>query len=182
MASSQATRMLPGTTTFARSRHRRTHRPFAAAVLLIGCVLASVVSGESGEAEFDVTIDADHGDPFDFWTITTVASDVNGASSASLRTVTCTVVSPPGATLGFLEGLEGFAQVDEQLTKVVSLAPVACHGTSAQLTIDYPGDMRPFFPDGHTLTVAWLAYLNTAYPMPKTGITVHCDIAVKYTL
>jgi hypothetical protein len=167
-------------TTFAHSPHRRTHRPFVVAVLLIGCVLATARGAESGGAEFDVPFTNTDDGTFPFQTITNVKADVNGASSASLSSVTFEVIAPPGATLAFLDEVEGSVLAgDERITLVSLHSP---KGTSAELTIDYAGDMRRFFVNGHDLTVDWYTRYDPSYAIPEGGITVHCDIAVRYTL
>lgn len=153
-------------------------RMLTAGVLLLGCLLTT--GGEEyGDADFDVTI---HDTPSNLLleTHTRVSQNVNDASGANLAAVTFEVQSPVGATLGFLAAVEGSAMVGEESTRLVSLDPAVSQGTSAPLTIEYPGDLRRFFPDGHTLVVRWHVHIDPSYPVPASGITVKCRIAVRY--
>ncbi|HEX7602348.1 MAG TPA: hypothetical protein VF316_12115 [Polyangiaceae bacterium] len=148
-------------------------------MLLLSCLLTTsggMALGQSGSTDFDIPFDSNTGFVL---TKTNVSADVNQASNASLTSVTFEVVSPPGATLAFLDRVEGYVLIGETRTTLVSLSDP--EGTSASLTVEFHGDLRQFFADGHELTVQWLVD-QKSYPWPEGGgITVKFRIAVTYT-
>lgn len=146
----------------------------------VGCALSLFVASCGGATEqgteFEFTFHRPPNGAFAFESVIAIDQNVNRANKAVLTSVTFEVETPGGTTLGFLEDAEANVIVGDQHTPLVSFE--GSHASAAPLTVLYHGDLRPMFPDGHTIVVAWQGHVDTRATWPADGIKVKIRIGI----
>lgn len=133
-----------------------------------GC--ASLVAGDH-EAETKFLLGPGGDGSFFGWSEITLDQDANSADRAVIFAVTLELMNP-GETgdLTFIKSLSGEAVTPEKRTLVVQRQSFTPGETLAELDVLYKDDIRPFFPDGHTIRIEWSGQTNPAFDAwPEEG-------------
>jgi hypothetical protein len=135
-----------------------------------GC--AALAGEQEVEATFVVGPKSDGS--FFGWTEITISEDASSADGATLTSVRLELPDPPQAEdLTFLQHIAGEAVTPDDRTLVVKQPRFPAGEVPVGLDVVYGGDLRPFFPDGHTIRIEWTGQTNPAYTAwPEKGIPV----------
>ncbi len=158
----------------------RTSRAALAAMVLVslpamGC---SVVSGShDATTEFLVNPHADG--TYKGWSEITISQDANSVKGATLQFARLELPDDsPADDLTFMKDVFG------ELVTPTERVPVAQKDTMPEgegtvvLDLLYDGDLRRFFPDGHTVRIEWQGTRNPAVEIPADGLWVTVRVRV----
>lgn len=142
-------------------------------------LLASCGATSPDPFEFEFVLHRPASGEFSFQSTIAVDQSVNGVDHATLSSVTLEAVSPAGTTLDFLELVQADALVHGEHTPLVAFAATERETSVAPLTILYEKDLRPLFPDGHTIVIAWHGEVapNVSWPIDGFRIRIRITIA-----
>ncbi len=136
----------------------------AAALAFSSTACSSFVAGDhEAETKFLLGPNNSTGDFFG-WSEVTFDSDTSQVDRATIFAATLELMNPGEAgDLTFIKSLKGEAVTPEERTLVVQRASFTPGETLAELDVVYTDDIRPFFPDGHTIRVEWTGQTNPAF-------------------
>jgi hypothetical protein len=135
-----------------------------------------------GEQTADVDIQMAGPGPggvFHYQTQTTISHDAHEANKATL--INLSLETKTLKDLTFLETLKASLVSPTQTVEVANVPSFPPRQPIVNIPIEYSGDLIPFFPDGHTLTVAWNGSTNPDFVWPAGGehLIVHVTIEVE---
>ena len=156
---------------------------FAAALAMTpalgGC--ASLVGEQEAEARFVVGPKSDGS--FFGWTEITISESTDDASRATLTAVRADLEDPSQADdLTFILSVLGEAVTPDGRTVIVNQPRMPKGERPVGLDVVYKGDLRPFFPDGHTIRIEWTGQTNpafTAWPAGGIGVKVVAKVDIE---
>jgi hypothetical protein len=159
-------------------------RRIASLLPLVACLFAlpatgcaSLVGNNDTDADFKVLPNADGS--FSGWTEITVDSDVNQAKSGTLTAVNISVEKPETyPDLTFMQDLLGEAVTPTGRTTLITGSRFVKGEKSSPMKVMYHGDLRPFFPDGHTIRIEWSGHMQPGLAVPADGFWVKAIIKV----
>jgi hypothetical protein len=151
----------------------------AVAALCLGSTGCSFIAGEH-DAETRFLLKPRSDASFFGWSEITISEDVNQVDGATLQFVTLEVMEPPDTPdLRFIDFLRGEAVTPEERTLVVEQTDFPQGEPSVSLDIKHTGDLRGFFPDGHTIRVEWTGQTDPTYPSwPAEGFWIRVALRV----
>jgi hypothetical protein len=159
--------------------HRTSRAALAAMVLLaaptMGC---SVIAGDhDATTKFLVNPHADG--TYKGWSEITISQDANSVKGATLKFARLELPDDsPVDDLTFIKDVYG------ELVTPTERVPVAQQDTMPEgegtvvLDLLYNGDLRRFFPDGHTVRIEWQGTRNPAVEIPAEGLWVQVRVRV----
>jgi hypothetical protein len=182
-ASTIAEAMLPSIDMLEALRRGLGRAKFTLGVTAIALFTGGCASGEHDATFHFLVLPLTGSVAFKGWTDITVGVDVSSVGTAVLYGVTLQVESPTTvADLSFLSTLTGAAtdpNAAGAFTTLVTLDSFPPGETSADMQIDYPGDLRPLFDSTNTIRINWTGNTNPAFTAwPAGGIWVAGDVSI----
>lgn len=146
-----------------------------AALPLTGCAL---VSG-SHDATTEFLVDPKFDGTFWGWSEITISQDANSVSGAKLQFARLDLPEDsPADDLTFLQNVLAEVVTPDQRVPVAKKEQFPEGEPYVPLELLYDGDLRGFFPDGHTIRIEWTGSRNPAVEIPEGGLWVNVRIRV----
>ena len=144
-----------------------------------GC--ASALSG-THDTDFDFLVEPVPAGTFQGWTNITLGEDISSFGEAELYGVSLqveTAKSPTVTDLTFLSSLKAFAVTSTGTTQLAHVSSFPRGSTTADMYIDYLGDLHPMFENDTTIHIIWTGSVNPAFTgWPSGGIWVSGDVTI----
>ncbi len=144
-----------------------------------GC--AAVLSG-THDTDFDFLVEPLPNGTFQGWTDISLSQDIGSFGAAELYAVSLqveTAKSPTTPDLTFMSSLTAYATVAGKNTQLAHVKSFPRDETTAEMYIDYLGDLHPLFEDAHTIRIIWEGSPNPAYTAwPAGGFWVSGDVTI----
>ncbi len=165
----------------------RGRRVFLSTTVLLafssaGC---NFIAGQH-DAETFFIIDPSASGSFFGWSTITVDQDVRDVEDAELLFVRLELPEDsPAQDLTFMRNIVGQVVIRDENDQIVKAAVVAQKEQMpvgeplVVLDLVYDGDLRDFFPDGHTIRMEWTGERNPAVQIPEGGVKVLVKIRVQ---
>ena len=150
----------------------------ATAIAAFGATGCSVIAG-SHDATTTFLVDPSAKGNFFGWSEITISQDANSVSGATLQFARLELPEDsPADDLRFIQNIFGEV-VTPTLRQPMAQKNAMPEGESTvPLDILYEGDLRQFFPDGHTIRMEWTGAINPAVPIPDEGVWVDVRVRV----
>jgi hypothetical protein len=150
----------------------------AAALLSLasgGC--ASIVGDQDTETKF--LVKPGSSGSFFGWSEITIQDDTSSVNSATLDFVTLSRLDDTETgDLTFIQSVDGSAGPDATHTTLIAKKDGMPKGEqSVPLDIVYTDNLKPLFPDGHTIHINWNGVANTA-GLPAEGVWIQVKVRV----
>ncbi len=141
----------------------------------MGC---SVVSGDhDATTEFLVNPHADG--TYKGWSEITISQDASSVKGATLVFARLELPDDsPAEDLTFMQNVFGELVTDTERTPVAQKDTMPKGEGTVVLDLLYDGDLRRFFPDGHTVRMEWQGTRNPAVTIPEGGLWVTVRVRV----
>ena len=158
----------------------KSPRAVLAATLLAGLSLTScsVVAGEH-DAETKFLVDPNFDGSYWGWSEITISQDAQSVDGATLQFARLELPEDsPAEDLTFLQNVFAEVVTDTQRVAVAKKDTFPDGEAFVPLDLLYEGDLREFFPDGHTIRIEWTGQRNPAVEIPPDGYWVTVRIRV----
>lgn len=147
-----------------------------AALSLTGC---TTLAGQH-DASTTFLVDPQASGSFWGWSEITISQDANSVNGARLQFARLDLPDDSTAEdLTFLQNILAEVVTPDQRIPVAKKDQFPQDEPYALLDLLYDGDLRGFFPDGHTIRIEWTGQRNPAVEIPPDGYWVDVLIRVK---
>jgi hypothetical protein len=150
-----------------------------AGVCSMGC---SVVAG-AHDATTEFLVDPRADGTYFGWSEITISQDASTVKGATLQFARLELPDDsPVEDLTFLRNIYGevvIKEVTPELRQAMAKKDQMPEGESiVPLDLLYEGDLRQFFPDGHTIRMEWTGSTNPAVTIPDGGLWINVRVRV----
>lgn len=153
-----------------------------AALSLGGC---NFVAGEH-DATTEFLVDPHASGRFFGWSEITISQDANSVDGATLVFARLDLPEDsPADDLTFMQNVTAevvipATETEPEVRELVAQQDSMPEGEpSVLLDLIYKGDLRHFFPDGHTIRIEWTGERNPAVSIPEGGLWVNVRVRVR---
>jgi hypothetical protein len=146
-----------------------------AALPLTGC---SFISGQH-DAMTEFLVSPQATGAFWGWSEITISQDASSVKGATLQFARLDLPEDsPADDLTFLQNILAEVVTPDQRQPVAKKDQFPEGEPYVPLDLLYDGDLRAFFPDGHTIRIEWTGSMNPAVQIPPEGVWVNVRIRV----
>jgi hypothetical protein len=161
----------------------RACRAVLAATMLAALPLSScaVISGQY-DAETEFLVDPNLNGSFWGWSEITIQQDAKSVKGATLQFARLEVPEESAAEdLTFLQNIVAEVVTPDTRVPVAKKDQFPAGEAYVPLDLTYEGDLREFFPDGHTIRIEWTGQRNPNVEIPQGGywVTVRLRVNVE---
>jgi hypothetical protein len=137
-----------------------------------------VVSG-SHDATTEFLVDPKADGTYYGWSEITIQEDARSVKGATLQFARLELPDDsPVTDLTFMQNVKGDLVTPDQRTPVAEKDQMPKDEATVLLDLLYDGDLRQFFPDGHTIRIEWNGSRNPAVTIPPGGLWVNVRVRV----
>jgi hypothetical protein len=159
----------------ARARRAVLAAMMLAALPLTGCAL---VSGQH-DATTEFLVDPKADGTYWGWSELTISQDASSVSGATLQFARLELPDDsPAEDLTFLQNVFAEVVTPDKREPVAKKDQFPEGEPYVPLDLLYDGDLRGFFPDGHTIRIEWTGARNPAVTIPEGGLWVTVRLRV----
>lgn len=150
----------------------------AVALLCLPATSCSVIAGQyDATTEFLVNPHADG--TYYGWSEITISQDASSVKGATLQFARLELPDDsPSDDLTFMQDVYGELVTDTERVPVAEKKTMPEGEGTVILDLLYHGDLKRFFPDGHTVRMEWKGSRNPAVAIPDGGLWVTVRVRV----
>lgn len=150
----------------------------ATALLALSSTSCSVIAGQhDATTEFLVNPHADG--TYYGWSEITIQQDASSVKGATLQFARLELPDDsPADDLTFLKDVYGELVTPDERVPVAEKTEFPKDEATAVLDLLYHGDLKRFFPDGHTVRMEWKGTRNPDVEIPEGGLWVTVRVRV----